>query len=60
MMATKMFCDRCGAEINPKNSVLYARLSSVGYDICDDYELCVSCAHKLKLWLNGDKGGNDE
>lgn len=23
-------------------------------------ELCVSCAHKLKLWLNGDKEENDE
>ena len=23
-MATKLICDRCGAEINPKSSVIYA------------------------------------
>ena len=59
-MATKMFCDRCGVEINPRNSVIYARLSSVGYDTCDDYELCVSCANEIKLWLNGKKELDDE
>ena len=59
-MAMKMFCDRCGVEINPRNSVIYARLSSVGYDTCNEYELCVSCAHELNQWLNGKKGENDE
>ena len=59
-MATKMFCDRCGAEINPRNSVIYARLSSVGYDTCNDYEICASCHQELELWLNGDKGENNE
>ena len=59
-MATKMFCDRCGEEINPKSSVTYASMRHMKYDIGDDHELCVSCAQELKLWLNGDKGGNDE
>ena len=54
-MATKMLCDRCGEEINPKSSVTYASVRSTKYDIGDDYELCVSCAHKLKLWLNEKK-----
>ena len=26
----------------------------------EDYELCASCAHELKLWLNGKKWENDE
>lgn len=65
-MATKLICDRCGAEINPKSSVTYAgmRQLSVTYagmrqlkmDINDnDYELCVSCAHKLRAWLSGEE-----
>ena len=52
-MATKMLCGRCGEEINPKSSVTYANVRSAKRGISDDYELCVSCAHKLKLWLNG-------
>lgn len=71
-MATKLFCDRCGAEINPKNSVTYAGIrrhkangNENDYNLCtnytglqryktnendygNDYELCVSCAHKLR------------
>ncbi len=60
-MATKTFCDRCGEEINPRNSVTYAGVRQVkrGVNI-EDYELCVSCAHKLKLWLKGKKGENGE
>ena len=65
-MATKMFCDRCGEEINPKSSVTYASVRSMEYYgvkplfpsltiADDDYELYVSCAHKLKLWLNEKK-----
>ena len=62
MMATKMFCDRCGAEIYPRNSVTYAGMRQFKSDIRPDkdYELCVSCAHKLKLWLNGKSKENDE
>lgn len=59
-MATKRICDRCGAEINPYNSVTYAEMRRVKGDINDkDYELCVSCAHKLRIWFNGedDKDG---
>lgn len=59
-MATKKFCDRCGEEINPKYSVTYAGVRRGKYDTSDDYELCVSCAHKLKLWLDGKEGENGE
>ena len=60
-MAMKMFCDRCGEEINPKCFVTYAGMLrvKVGVNI-EDYELCVSCAHKLKLWLNGEEAEDDE
>lgn len=54
-MATKIFCDRCGAEISPKSFVTYANMRSVKYGVGDDYELCVSCANELKLWLNEKK-----
>ena len=70
-MATKTFCDRCGAEINLLSRVTYASVRSMEYygvkplfpslTAADkDYELCVSCAHKLKLWLNGKKGEDDK
>lgn len=52
-MATKRVCDRCGAEINPSNSVTYAGMRRVKNDINDnEYELCVSCAHELRKWFN--------
>lgn len=51
-MATKRVCDRCGAEINPFNSVTYAGMRQVKSDI--EYELCVSCAHELRKWFNGE------
>lgn len=55
-MATKRVCDRCGAEINPYNSVTYAGMRRVKNDINDnDYELCVSCAHELRKWFNGEE-----
>ena len=65
-MATKTFCDRCGAEITLSSRVTYASVRSMEYYgvkplfpsltiADDDYELCVSCAHKLKLWLNEKK-----
>lgn len=51
-MATKKVCDRCGAEINPFNSVTYVGMRRVKNDINDnDYELCVSCAYKLRKWF---------
>ena len=58
-MATKLIGDRCGAEINPKNSVTYAGIRKRKNDINDnDYELCVSCAHELRKWLNGEEENN--
>ena len=59
-MATKLICDRCGAEINPKSSVTCVGVWKCGSGINDnDYELCVSCAHKLREWFKGKKEGND-
>lgn len=58
-VATKLICDRCGAEINPKGSVTYAgtrRHKASGNET--DYDLCVSCAHKLRAWLSGKENGN--
>lgn len=58
-MATKRACDRCRAEINPFNSVTYAGMRRVKNDINDkDYELCVSCAHKLRKWFTGEENDN--
>lgn len=59
-MATKLICDRCGAEINPKSSATYAGMRKRKNDINDnDYELCVSCSHELREWFKGEKEGND-
>lgn len=56
-MSTKRVCDRCGAEISPPNSVTYAGIRRIKNDINDnDYELCVSCACKLRKWFNGEEG----
>jgi hypothetical protein len=58
-MATKRVCDRCGAEIIPFNSVTYAGMRRIKNDINDnDYELCVSCAHKLRKWFTGEENDN--
>lgn len=57
-MAIKRVCDHCGAEIDPFNSVTYAGMRRVKNDINDnDYELCVSCAYKLREWFNGEAMG---
>lgn len=54
-MATKMICDRCGAEINPRSSALFVGTRIRKYDTTDhDYELCVSCARKLRVWFAGE------
>ena len=59
-VATKRVCDRCGAEINPFNSVTYAGMRRVKNDINEnDYELCVSCAHELRKWFNGEEDDNE-
>ena len=58
-MATKLICDRCGAEINPKSFVTYAGMRRNKMSENEtDYELCVSCAHKLRAWLSGEKNDN--
>ena len=54
-MATRRFCDRCGAEINPAEGSIYAGMSNFRYEGRLTYELCVSCAHRLEKWLNGDE-----
>lgn len=57
-MAMKMFCDRCGAEINPSNRVTYASVrskSDVDIKIEGDYELCEPCANKLQLWMKSEE-----
>lgn len=59
-MATKLICDRCGAGINPISSVTYAGMRKRKSGINDnDYELCVSCAHKLREWFKGEKEENN-
>ena len=59
-MAMKRICDRCGAEINPIHSVTYAGVRKLRNDINDkDFELCVSCALKLRSWLNMEDGDKE-
>lgn len=59
-MATKLTCDRCGAEINPKSSVIYAGMRRPKTNENDyNYDLCVSCAHKLRAWLSGKENDDD-
>ena len=53
-MATKLICDRCGEEINPKGSVTRAVMRRQKMNGNETYyDLCVSCAHKLSAWLSG-------
>lgn len=58
-MTTKRVCDRCGAEINPYNSVTYVgiRLFKTGVNT-EEFELCVPCAYKLRKWFNGEEKDN--
>lgn len=59
-MATKLICDRCGAEINPKSSVTYVGIRLLKMEMYDnDYELCVSCAHELRKWFTGEEGEDE-
>ena len=56
-MATKLICDRCGAEINPKSSATRAVMRRHKMNGNETYyDLCVSCAHKLREWLSGKEG----
>ncbi len=51
-MATKLICDRCGAEINPKSAVTYAGMRRHKTTENEtDYE--------LRAWLTGKEGGKD-
>ena len=60
-MATKRVCDRCGAEINPSISVTYAGMRRIKTGVnTEEYELCVSCAHKLQKWFNGEEKDNEQ
>lgn len=58
-MATKLICDRCSAEINPMSSVTYAEVRRFMEVSDNNYELCVSCAHKLRAWLSGKESEDD-
>lgn len=56
-MATKKICDRCGAEINPKESMVKLEVRDYrGQPLTDRVvtELCVACAFHLRTWLRGD------
>ncbi len=58
MMASQKICDRYGAVINPLTSTTFVRTSYIGRNAGrNDYELCASCAHRLKLWLEGEEMG---
>lgn len=66
-MGYRLVCDKCGAPIDPPSSRIV-----IGYNIDswndpkEKYELCVSCARRLKLWMNdsfptviGKEGGGE-
>lgn len=58
-MATKKICDRCGAEINPRESIINLELSDYHHQPVLDRvvtELCVSCAFHLRKWLKNEEG----
>lgn len=55
-MATKKICDRCGAEINPKESVVNLEMFDYRHQPVLDRivtELCCSCSFHLRKWLDG-------
>ena len=55
-MATKRVCDTSGQAIHTYNYITKAGMRRVKNDINDnDYELCVSCAHELRKWFNGEE-----
>lgn len=55
-MATKKICDRCGAEINPRESLTNLELwDCLSRAVLVGKELCVSCSFHLKKWLNNEE-----
>ena len=52
-MAIKRVCDRCGAEINPQSSAVYASIRYAGEGTAgvEGTELCVSCGRQIREWL---------
>jgi hypothetical protein len=55
-MATKKICDRCGEEINPKESMVKLEVRDYRDQPLTDRivtELCCSCSFHLRKWLNG-------
>lgn len=56
-MATKKICDRCGAEINPKESATKLELYDYrNQPLCDQVvDLCVSCSFRLSKWMKGEE-----
>lgn len=54
-MSIKRYCDRCGAEINPPKSYTTVKMAMTYEDTrYIVYELCVSCAYKLKKFLKAE------
>lgn len=53
-MSMKRFCDRCGAIINPLHSYTPVNVGHFHSDNCEDFELCASCAYKLKKFLKNE------
>jgi hypothetical protein len=48
-----ILCDRCSAVINPASSGTSIQYEPGNSSInCFEYVLCVSCAYKLKKWLD--------
>ena len=57
-MGIKRYCDRCGTIINPPTSCTPITVWASGNVKQDygtqDYDLCVSCAFKLKKFLEAE------
>ena len=54
-MATIKLCDKCGAEIKPDQEIFQLTLEGVRTYKYEQrqkrYDLCVSCAEKLRVWM---------
>lgn len=55
-MSIKRYCDKCGAIINPSYTYTPVSVGNTCSDKCEIYELCVSCAYKLKKFLKAEEG----
>lgn len=53
-MATKSVCDRCGAEINPVQSMTVVLIGKRCSPYTDRIELCVSCAYWVNKFFDGE------